>query len=129
MKARLPLLLLGALLAIGCSDVTGPARLNGSWTHDYGFPGSSLSFTLATVGDAVSGAGTWTGEACCSGTVAITGTDTDGDVELDFVFTATGGMVPAFSYHFSGRLLGPNDLVGDIRSSDTILEYAYKRVR
>ena len=129
MKVRPLLLLLGALLAVDCSDSTGPARLNGSWTHDYGFPGSSLSFTLATQGDAVSGTGIWTGEACCSGTVAITGTDTDGDVELDFAFTSTGGAAINSSSHFSGHLLGPDILAGDIRSNDTVAPYEYRRVR
>lgn len=129
MTARRTLLLLGALLTLGCSDSTGPARLNGSWTHDYGFPGSSLSFTLATVGDAVSGTGTWMGEACCDGTVTITGTDTGGDVELDFVFTATSGLILTYSYHFSGRLIDRNTLVGTITSGGTTSAYEYRRIR
>ena len=129
MIARRPLLLLGALLALGCSDSTGPARLNGSWTHDYGFPGSSLSFTLATAGDAVSGAGTWTGEACCSGTVTITGTDSGGDVELDFAFTSTGGVAINNTYHFAGRLIDRNTLFGAITSGGTTSAYEYRRVR
>lgn len=123
------LFLLGALLAIGCSDSTGPARLDGSWTHDYGVSGNALSFTLTTQGDVVSGSGTWAGEACCGGPVTITGTDRNGAVDLDFAFTATGGTVPNYSHHFSGRLVDSNTLAGDIRSSDTVLSFDYQRVR
>lgn len=128
MIARRPFVLLGALLALGCSDATGPARLNGSWTHEYGFPGSALTFTLATVGDAVSGTGSWTGEACCSGTVAITGTDIGGDVQLDFAFTSTAGAAINSSYHFAGRLIDRNTLFGAITSGGTTSPYEYRRV-
>ena len=129
MISRHPLLLLGALLAVGCSDPTSPARLNGVWTHDYGFAGSSLSFTLTTHGTLVSGSGTWTGEACCSGTVVITGEDTGGEVNLDFLFTANGGVPPASTSHFTGRLVDPNTLSGINASGGTSSPYEYRRVR
>ena len=122
-------LLLGALLALGCSDATSPARLAGTWRQDLVIPGSGVAFTLTTNGDAVSGAGEWTGEACCSGPVTVTGTTSDGDVTLSLSFVANGNVVPPRTETFEGRLVGANVLAGTISdgagSSGTV---TYRRV-
>lgn len=129
MNARHRLVLLGALLAIGCSDSTAPARLNGTWASPFTVPGNGLQFTLATAGDVVTGDGSWTGEACCSGTVQIAGTSTGGDVSLDFTYTTTAGApLPTRTAHFEGRLMDVNTLAGTTNGDQTTTTI-YQRVR
>ena len=53
MRIRHRLITLGALLALGCSEPTAPAPLDGTWRQDLTVAGSSLEFTLSTRGDAV----------------------------------------------------------------------------
>lgn len=129
MTARHPLLLLGALLTLGCSDSTAPARLDGSWAQQFTIPGNSIAFTLTTQGNVVSGAGTWTGEACCAGPVTIVGDDTGGDVNLDFTFTANGLGMRTFTTHFTGHLTDPNTLSGVTTNGGTSSPDEYRRVR
>src|SRR5579862_8569693 len=97
-----------SLLGLGCADSSAPSgQLNGTWTHDYSIPGMGFQMTLATQGNAVSGTGTWAGEACCAGTVSVTGTLTDGALKLDLTQTTTSGAViaPPFTSHFEGVVL------------------------
>jgi hypothetical protein len=122
------MVVLGTLLALGCSDTTSPAHLNGTWASDFTIPGSGLEFTLATNGDAVTGAGQWTGEACCSGSVQIVGTATSDGISLDFAFTANGGVVPPHTNHFTGRLTDENTLTGTMTSGDQVFSVGYHRV-
>jgi hypothetical protein len=106
-------LLLGVLLSAGCHDLTAPQTLAGSWRQADTFPGNSLSFTLSATGDAITGSGTWTGEACCDGTETIAGTEVAGTVSLDFAFVTRGGAnLPPRTSHFTGTLTGQNSLVG-----------------
>ena len=129
MRSLRCVLLLGALFALGCSDTTSPTRLNGTWRQDITIPGSGVEFTLATTGGAVSGSGQWTGEACCSGPVTVTGTATGGDVKLSLTFVATGGaIVPPRTETFEGRLIGADVLTGTVSGSDAV-PVTYRRVR
>lgn len=124
------LALLGTLLVLGCSDSmsTLPSAVYGVWTHDFGFPGSSLNFTLSTQGNAIAGHGTWTGEACCAGTVTISGSVAADVVTLDLDFTSTsGGNVPPYTEHFEGRLVAPNLVSGVMTSGGQSTAYTYRR--
>src|SRR5215472_3485122 len=47
--------------------------LNGSWTELDQVPGSSEHWTLSTQDTIVTGTGTWSGEACCGGTLTVSG--------------------------------------------------------
>jgi hypothetical protein len=114
MRVRRYLISLGVLLTLGCSDLTSPRLLDGTWTQDEEIPGNSVQFTLTTSGDAVSGSGQWTGEACCGGPVAVSGDATGGDVRLSLSFVANGSVVPSFNATFAGRLINPNTLSGVI---------------
>ena len=66
---------LTAALLNGCSDAISPSPriLDGTWAEEGEVPGSSNRWTLAVSGTDVTGTGTWSGEACCGGTLAITG--------------------------------------------------------
>jgi hypothetical protein len=60
---------------------------------------------LVASGSTVSGTGTWTGEACCSGSVVVTGTIDNAGVHLDITqtrFPVTGSNL--FS-HFDGTIV------------------------
>ena len=130
MRARSCRLLLGALLTLGCSDLTSPERLSGTWRQDITIPGSGVEFTLATNGNAVSGTGQWTGEACCSGTVTVDGNETGGDVKLSLTFVAdAGAIVPARTETFEGRLVDANTLSGTIGGGAAPATVSYRRVR
>ena len=118
-----------ALLALGCSDLTAPSRLDGTWREESTIAGSGVEFTLATNGDAITGQGSWSGEACCSGTVTVAGTTTQGDVTLALSFVASDGRVPPFSETFTGRLSDANTLSGTIVTSTTSGSVVFTRIR
>ena len=123
-------IVLVSVLGLGCADSTAPAaHLSGTWTHDYSIPGMGFQMTLAAQGNAVSGTGTWAGEACCAGTVSVTGTLTDGTLELDLTETTTSGVaIPAASTsHFEGILLA-NVLSGTLSQNGQSTPYSYRRV-
>jgi hypothetical protein len=130
MRARRHLILLGALLALGCSDSTSPGLLDGTWRQDITIAGNSVEFTLTTSGDAVSGTGQWTGEACCGGPVNVTGDVTGGDVNLSLSFVANGNVVPPFTARFAGRLIDSNTLSGVVVGANgDSASASYRRVR
>jgi hypothetical protein len=104
------------MAAIGCGgDTVTPstATLNGTWIRPNEVPGSHESWTLAVTGNTVAGTGDWSGEACCSGTIAITGTIANDGVHLDLtVVTTVGNPRPVSHDHFDGALTTPNVLEG-----------------
>ena len=127
--------IIGALLSIGCADSTAPTRLvTGTWTHDYQFPGMGFQMTLSAQGNIVSGTGTWSGEACCDGTVSVTGSFTDGLLKLDITQTPRGSGIPPFQSHFEGHAergatLWGATLSGTLTSSGGSTPWSYQRVR
>ena len=112
MRSVLSVLLL-ALVASGCSGVVDPQGIAGRWSQPFDFPGSSFEMDLTTNGSRISGTGSWTGEACCAGTVSVTGTINGVAVHLDITETSTfhggGGLS-----HFDGTLVSPWLLHGTI---------------
>src|SRR5690242_11684955 len=77
----------------GALDLTssGGSALAGTWGQDGEVPGSSFVMTLAVNNGTVTGTGTWSGEACCSGTIAVSGTTDGTHVSLDYTLTTTSG--------------------------------------
>ena len=104
------------LIAAGCgTDTVTPsaATLNGTWIRPNEVPGSGESWTLAVTGSTVAGKGNWSGEACCGGTIAITGSIANDGVHLDLtVVTTVGNPRPAFHEHFDGTLTSESVLEG-----------------
>jgi hypothetical protein len=104
------------LTAIGCGTDTiipSTATLNGTWIRPNEVPGSHESWTLAVTGKTIAGTGDWSGEACCGGTIAITGTIANDGVHLDLtVVTTVGNPRPAFHEHFDGTLTSESVLEG-----------------
>ena len=77
----------------------------------------------------MSGAGTWAGEVCCSGTVQVVGTATDGGITLDLTHTATAGIIrPPFTQRFTGRLTDANTLAGTLTQGGNFVDnVTYRR--
>lgn len=122
MKLRLTTLAvaLSAIAAAGCGDSAQPVVppttvLNGTWRQLGEVPGSSEIWTLTVSGGgAIIGTGTWTAEACCGGTTAITGSVDNNGVHLDItpvsqVGGPPGGHPPS---HFDAALVAPTLMQG-----------------
>lgn len=87
--------------------------ITGTWEQTFTVPGNSLMVTLATSGNAISGTGTWSGEACCGGIVTIMGTVTGAAVSLRVTSVTTiGFIVPPRTSQFTGMLLDRNTIAG-----------------
>jgi hypothetical protein len=119
------------LVAVACSSTVGPGSINGNWAEDGEPPGSSFEMDLVANGSTISGTGTWSGEACCSGTLAVSGTFDNGAVHLDITETeewpTAGAAIPS---HFDGKLV-LNKLLGTLTVRDPANlnnEVSYHRV-
>ena len=128
MRIRHYFFLLGAVLAVGCSEPTAPGPLDGAWLRDETIPGNSLWITLSSNGAAVSGTGVWDGEACCSGTVTVTGTTTGQGVTLTFTFFDDAARVPASSSQFTGKMTDPSTLSGTMISNGIVASVGFHRL-
>lgn len=97
-----------------------PANLNGTWAEPNEIPGSSSVWTLVVAGTVVTGTGTWSGEACCGGTFAISGSITNGEVALDVIESTTTPVVsiPPSHFRFEGPVPTADVLQGVITSDD-----------
>lgn len=106
--------LLVAASACG-SDVTAPpiAALVGNWSRVDEIPGSSERWSLALSGNTISGTGTWSGEACCSGPLSIAGTIAGDSIHLDVTMVVTiGNPTSDHHEHFDGALTSAAELRG-----------------
>lgn len=106
MRSVLSVLLL--VVAASCSNIFGPSGIDGRWTQPATVPGNSFEMDLVTHGSTVSGTGTWSAEACCDGTVGVTGTINNGAVHLDIAQTVqvgAGNIGSTSISHFDGRLI------------------------
>ncbi len=105
-----------AITACGSDTLApSPSSVNGSWFAPGEVAGSSDVWTLAVNGHSITGTGTWSGEACCSGTTAISGTVTNDSVHLDLTYTIVQGAVrPPFHERFDGSLIAPDTLQGTL---------------
>jgi hypothetical protein len=106
-------LLLG-VAASGCSDSIGPESIVGLWAQDNMVPGSGLEISLTLDGSAVSGPGTWCGEALGCGSTSTTGAATGNKIHL--ITTFDDGRVEMFD----GTLTSSNTLVGSMRTTSSV---------
>lgn len=98
--------LLVGIVANGCSDSISPGSIVGNWVEDGSPPGNFLGITLALNASAISGTGSWCGEALGCGLTTVTGTATGNRFHL--VTTFDSGRVETFD----GTLVSSNSLVG-----------------
>lgn len=116
--ARLAILSV-ASLAIACgSDLLAPTadRLQGTWAATDEVPGSGEAWNLTVQGSAISGTGSWSGEACCSGTISLVGTIVGDSIHIDLTFVKTNPP-PTSQHsqeHFDGVLESATVLRGNI---------------
>ena len=116
---RSALLVLLLVVAPGCSNSVAPDSIDGKWVTPFTVPGNGFEMDLVANGSTVSGTGTWSGEACCSGTVAVAGTIDNGQVHLDITETivSPGGGGTIFS-HFDGKIVLNQILRGRLQLRD-----------
>lgn len=112
-----------ACLSMACSgDLLAPtaANLQGRWATVNQIPGSGESWDLSVQGSAITGTGSWSGEACCSGTLSLTGAIAGDSVHLDLTVVTTNAASPRDPYHeyFDGVLESRTVLRGTIRRDD-----------
>jgi hypothetical protein len=103
-------LLLG-VAANGCSDPTSPQLIAGLWEEDGSPAGNSLQIQLTLNGSAISGEGSWCGEALACGSTSTTGEVTGDKIHL--VTTFDDGRVETFD----GNLTSSNSLAGSGRDT------------
>ena len=111
-------------LTAGCtgSDLVVPTRetLQGRWSTLNAIPGSGESWDLTVQSSAITGTGTWSGEACCAGTISLAGTIAGDAIHLDLTVVTTSTATPRAPYHkhFDGALTSRTVLSGTVRSDD-----------
>jgi hypothetical protein len=124
MKRLFALVLLAATSTgvVGCSDSTGPfTALAGTWNRLDEVPGSSEQWNLAVVDTVVTGAGTWSGEACCGGKLTVDGFVSRDSLHVDVTMTTTfSDPALIFHEHFDGALQSPTLLVGRVTFSNGV---------
>jgi hypothetical protein len=100
--------------ANGCSDSIGPESIVGLWAQDNMVPGSGLEISLALDGSAISGPGTWCGEALGCGSTSTTGVAIGNKIHL--ITTFDDGRVEVFD----GTLTSSNSLVGSMSTASSV---------
>jgi len=112
--------IVAAIFSIACAAdrASSPNALldaAGTWNALGEVPGSGEQWILSVAGSAVTGTGTWTGEACCAGGVTISGTAVGDSLHLDITYSR---LVPVrdtgvySSAHVDAVLTTRTDLVG-----------------
>lgn len=119
MRARFMLAMLVPCLVAGCSGGAlvdpGPFPVDGQWAVTGTVPGSGFGFTLTSSGSAITGSGTFRGEAGPAGTMTITGTVNGSNVQLDFLEHVTVPQdLGITEEHFVGTV-GRTEMTGTIK--------------
>ena len=115
--------LLFAVVGSGCSGVLSPEPIAGRWTENLSAVESSFEMDLTSTGTSIAGTGSWYGEACCQGTLAVTGTIKGIAVHLDIAYIEQFPRTGTSSSHFDGRLTSPVLLEGTL-TDDSPNHYA-----
>ena len=115
--------LLVACLSMACGgDLFAPTAttLQGRWSAVSEIPGSGESWDLSVQGSDITGTGSWSGEACCSGTLSLTGTIVGDSIHLDLTVVTTNSATPRapFHKHFAGALTSLTTLQGTMSYDD-----------
>jgi|GEM_PF-1539253 hypothetical protein len=95
-----------AVTVNGCSDSISPESIVGIWVEDGSPPGNSLEIMLALNASAISGRGSWCGEALGCGLTTVIGTATGNGFHL--VTTFDNGRIETFD----GSLVSSSSLAG-----------------
>ena len=118
----LALLSLVCLAACGGSELVAPTpeTLQGRWATVNNIPGSGESWDLTVQESNISGTGSWSGEACCAGTLSLTGTIVGDSIHLDLTVVTTNSATPRAPYHkhFDGALTSRTVLQGTVSYDD-----------
>ena len=116
-------LLCAACFALACGgDLVAPSAntLQGSWAAMDEVAGSGELWDLSVQGSTITGTGSWSGEACCAGTLSLTGAISGDSIHLDLTFVVTNSANPRapFHQHFDGALTSRTVLRGTVTNDD-----------
>jgi hypothetical protein len=111
---------LAAVAACGNDIFTAPpSALAGTWFAPNEVPGSSQVWTLTVTGSSVTGTGTWSAEACCGGTITMTGIVVNRVIHMDVIVSTTmPTQRPAVHQRFDGSLTSADVLQGAVTFDD-----------
>jgi len=120
---RLGILGAACLIVAACSgDLVAPSAktLQGNWAAMDEVPGSGQLWDLSVQGTSINGTGSWSGEACCAGTISLTGTIAGDSIHVDLTFVVTSSASPRepFHQHFDGALISRTVLRGTVHNDD-----------
>lgn len=122
MKLKRLSILCAACLACSGGDLLTPTpeTLQGRWAAVSEIPGSGESWDLTVQKSDITGTGSWSGEACCSGTLSLTGTIVGDSIHLDLTVVTTNSATPRapFRKHFDGALTSRSVLQGTVTYDD-----------
>ena len=109
-------------MACGGTDLVAPTpeTLQGSWAAMDEVAGSGELWNLSVQGSAITGTGSWSGEACCAGTLSLTGAISGDSIHLDLTFVVTNSANPRAPFHqrFDGALTSRTVLRGTVTNDD-----------
>ncbi|HET9708897.1 MAG TPA: hypothetical protein VFP39_11405 [Gemmatimonadales bacterium] len=111
MRCRLVFLVLSLLTASCANSLGPPATVTGVWAAAFHIPGSSLVLNLTQPDGAVSGSGTYTGEAGPSGTLQVTGSYAAPHVTLALRYDY------GLTRNYDGAVLDAHQMTGTISDS------------
>jgi len=100
-------------LLTSCGGNSSTPSIDGKWNEVYSFPGNSLNFTLSTQNTAVSGTGSYVGEAGPQGNLTVTGTYQPPSVNLSILYD--NGV----TYTFVGTVPDSNHMNGQMTYSSS----------
>jgi hypothetical protein len=137
---RLLAITLASLAFAGCSDsdtLTGtipptPTTLNGTWLRSGEVPGSSEQWALTMTDTLLVASGTWTGEACCSGTIVGAGHVSGDSLHVDLNFfddSASTTGTPRFTEHVDAVQATIDDILGTVRRDSATVTLHLHRVQ
>lgn len=122
-KLKLLCMIAAPLVAVACSDsaVTAPIHptdsdVSGAWVQPFGgVPGNSLDWNLTAASGAVTGTGTFRGEAGPFGTLAISGNVANDTLRLKVIYNYDATTFPSLhpdTAQFVGVLASRDDMIG-----------------
>lgn len=109
MRKSMVLAIVASSILLGCSDPTSvgiASAAAGAWSVQEQVPGNFFGMTLAANGSALSGTGSFVGEAGPGGNFIVDRGVTNGAIHLDFtLYNEHPGGADTVTSHFTGQLL------------------------
>ena len=114
-----------------CSDSSpfepNAATLNGTWAEEGEVPGSSEVWNLSVDGAHVTGTGTWSGEACCGGTLTIDGQIRGDSIYLGIKRNGSPFLPPTTVTTIGAVLRSPTEMAASVQPNSGGSEFRMRK--